>query len=551
MGADFTSMMNNFMSQAGRNIANSAESAIQALVNSTAGNKSPVTAGTVTVNQRNQTSGDTGAFDADLYALGGNAKNATEAYHNAIQGGSSVEEARDVAAAFGKREASLRSSEARDAYGYSDADLSQHLNNKANAYGNSVPTGTFTYDGQEADKVINDLSGVTSGAKTSQEQIETMMSKYEPDSLEYQALEESRDKCYNAQQSSLFLQNRMRQVRDDVRSADDAVIQMVLNISMEQLNITAMGNSTTVNYSSTSDAIDAKKWGNYGAAGVIGNGKQYISGNTGGSGGLGVDDILRGTGDNRGEITYSNGNVNERYVWGYDAETGKGGVVVDKPEAESNNIEETGSDTTTVGSDGTKIRFRASDYDYNSGASGQAGGLNMQYSKTTYTDASTFPWSSSKDWYSKAILDDAYIDENGLYRIQKNPGVNSADDYYCVAMGARFLYEDSIDDGITGNQLGSYAGYTYKVEVQSASGETKTMDVIFTDAKGDNNSYVPHDHVIEFEIDASRLSSSVSSGGNVDFGKLLFNGDVAAVTGVDSYGVHLYEGACGIGWSRV
>ena len=95
--------------------------------------------------------------DAAMQGQWGDAKNSSEAYQNVLNSGGTREQAQEAANAYGRMNAALNNSNAANMYGYSTEQMYGFASGKVNAYQNSLPTNTFSYDADQADKVMEEL----------------------------------------------------------------------------------------------------------------------------------------------------------------------------------------------------------------------------------------------------------------------------------------------------------------------------------------------------------------------------------------------------------
>lgn len=168
------------------------------------------------------------------------------------------------------------------------------------------------------------------------------------------------------------------------------------------------------------------------------------------------------------------------------------------------------------------------------GESAQAAqfGESVKYNISSYLSKDKFGKSSPN--YYIVNHEDAYVDGNGLVRISKIPGCESADDYYCVAMAPGFTtaaekYCTPAEDGNIN------FGYKLQVCFQDKDGNSYDMDVIVAEEKNssDKNDFYPHNNLVEFVVDG-RPKDTVTVGGNVSFDKLL-GGSELEITEVYAY----------------
>lgn len=202
--------------------------------------------------------------------------------------------------------------------------------------------------------------------------------------------------------------------------------------------------------------------------------------------------------------------------------------------------------------------FTAKEGMKNTGEKDQIAGLPIDFSKTTYMSYSKV--TNDNSWQA-GIRDDSfdnggytYVDKNGLYRSTITPGKKSKDDYYIVAMGYGFVNEaqkyDSEYDESVALKMKKYnndkilnftsegkinAGYTYKVELTDSTGANYAIDVLIGSTKGDSNSYVPHDNVIEFIVDGVPKGSVVGKNGNVDYQLLVGANHKTSISKISIY----------------
>ena len=181
-------------------------------------------------------------------------------------------------------------------------------------------------------------------------------------------------------------------------------------------------------------------------------------------------------------------------------------------------------------------------------------GKQVRMDHTAYESAGCFGYNTTQSNIINDTLESGgytYVDENGLYRSAKTAGVRSDDDYYIVAMGNGFgqaaaqvdshcteIKEYSWGDAYTNNtgvQGAVQTGYTFEVELKDESGNTYSIDVMMGDIKASKGGTLfPHDVPVEFVVDG-KPGSNVSTGGNVDWQKLVGGTGTTEVTGISAY----------------
>lgn len=117
--------------------------------------------------------------------------------------------------------------------------------------------------------------------------------------------------------------------------------------------------------------------------------------------------------------------------------------------------------------------------------------------------------------------ENSYIDENGLIRIRKIQGMETEDDYYCVAMARGFA--TAADALCTpAPQYNENFGFKLQVQLEDSMGNEKRIDVIIADVKAsdDPNDFYTHASIVEFIVE-DVPGDAISEGGNVSFDKLL------------------------------
>ena len=213
----------------------------------------------------------------------------------------------------------------------------------------------------------------------------------------------------------------------------------------------------------------------------------------------------------------------------------------------------------------------------NTGERDQEGGHLIDFSKTTYESINKTTDPSS---YQYAILNDkfenggyTYIDKNGLCRSSKIKGQKSSDDYYVVAMGNKFeqcakSYDNSYDkntaEAMAKNNSGKIlnytsnktvnVGYTFRVDLMDANGNTYSIDVLMADSKGDSNSFIPHDNVVEFFVDGKPNSQICSvKEKNIDYAALVGASSKTSIQSISIYeNSARYTGVYATnGWKRI
>lgn len=194
----------------------------------------------------------------------------------------------------------------------------------------------------------------------------------------------------------------------------------------------------------------------------------------------------------------------------------------------------------------------------NTGEYDQKEGLTIDFSKTTYMSYSKVTDESS---WQAGIRDDCfdaggytYVDENGLYRSTITTDKKSKDDYYIVAMGYKFVdeakkYDSEYDENVAtknmeindGKKLNYTSnetvnvGYTYKVDLTDSLGNDYSINVLIGSTKGESNSYVPHDNVIEFVVDGSPKGDILDNGGNIDYQALVCANSKTSISQISIY----------------
>lgn len=139
--------------------------------------------------------------------------------------------------------------------------------------------------------------------------------------------------------------------------------------------------------------------------------------------------------------------------------------------------------------------------------------------------------------------ENSYIDENGLIRIRKIQGMETEDDYYCVAMARGFA--TAADELCTpAPQYNANFGFKLQVQLADSKGNEKRMDVIIADVKASNdaNDFHTHTNLVEFIVE-DKPGEAISEEGNVSFDKLLGG------QGLEIKSVYAYEdGAMVVGY---
>lgn len=155
---------------------------------------------------------------------------------------------------------------------------------------------------------------------------------------------------------------------------------------------------------------------------------------------------------------------------------------------------------------------------------GPQAGLPVSYSFTTFERRGLFGDRTPNHYI--LYHEDSYVDENGLIRIRKVQGMETEDDYYCVAMANGF--STAAEALCTpAPKYNANFGFKLQIQLEDSMGNEKSMDVIIADVKASDDSYdfYTHTHLVEFIVD-QRPGDAISEGGNVSFDKLLDGQDL-------------------------
>ncbi len=172
-----------------------------------------------------------------------------------------------------------------------------------------------------------------------------------------------------------------------------------------------------------------------------------------------------------------------------------------------------------VAEEGAKTSGKSSD-------GGPQAGLPVSYSFSTYEsrwrdNGTVSRFGERTPNYYILHHENSYVDENGLIRIRKIQGMETEDDYYCVAMARGFA--TAADALCTpAPQYNENFGFKLQVQLEDSMGNEKRMDVIIADVKAsdDPNDFYTHASIVEFIVE-DVPGDAVSEGGNVSFDKLL------------------------------
>lgn len=89
---------------------------------------------------------------------------------------------------------------------------------------------------------------------------------------------------------------------------------------------------------------------------------------------------------------------------------------------------------------------------------------------------------------------------------KEKPGIESDDDYYCIAMAPGFMTRA---EAYCIHAEFGYQNFGYKLQIRlsDVNGNSYSMDVVVTDVKGstDENDLYPHDHIVEFFVDGKQF----------------------------------------------
>ncbi len=79
------------------------------------------------------------------------------------------------------------------------------------------------------------------------------------------------------------------------------------------------------------------------------------------------------------------------------------------------------------------------------------------------------------------------------------------------------------------------AGYAYKVDLTDSSGNDYSINVLIGSTKGDSDSFIPHDNVIEFIVDGKPKGDILDAGGNVDYQALVGANNKTSISQISIY----------------
>ena len=160
-------------------------------------------------------------------------------------------------------------------------------------------------------------------------------------------------------------------------------------------------------------------------------------------------------------------------------------------------------------------------------------GKAIDFKKTTRMDKEC-SGIGSPDYYL-THHSNSYVDNNGLLRISKIPGVKGRNDFYCVAMAPGFSYRANLFCTPPENNGDVNKGHKLQICLEDNNGKEYSMDVIIAVSKSSekNDDLYPHDHLVEFVVD-NKPKDTVTVGGNVSFDKLLGGKDLE-ITKVYAY----------------
>lgn len=206
------------------------------------------------------------------------AKNATEVYDKAIAAGYSSTEAKKLQSDFARLNAaaSTASPENYNQFNVTQSDINRFNLMQGNAAStNALQTGTYTFNTKQYNNVQSDLRASLDSTKQISTNIDRALENTKKGTQEYKDLLEMKERMQAVNQSTTFVSNRLSDAYKATKAADDAVKQIVMKVTPDNLSIKIDGKVqyNSNNYNKSREG-DNSKWLSYVDKGVIGKGEE-------------------------------------------------------------------------------------------------------------------------------------------------------------------------------------------------------------------------------------------------------------------------------------